>query len=152
MACTENIYVERLIIWDKYVSSHFLHLILKVYLLIFLFCSNRYENIHPRANPHDMCTSKHFAEFIGQGVQGMINENATVATVRAYWRQFTSSWAQRTFDPILEHIKKSITTVSLLLLLILSLFIQSFALSIEHSRINIVHKWGPTEKDWPLNN
>jgi hypothetical protein len=58
---------------------------------MFVLCSNRYEKGHPRADPYNICISKHFVELIGRGTEGMLDENTTVVSIYAKWRRFTNS-------------------------------------------------------------
>ncbi|KAK3935358.1 hypothetical protein QBC46DRAFT_453540 [Diplogelasinospora grovesii] len=53
-----------------------------------------YKTTHATADPHNLKTLKHFAEFMANSIEGVLDPNGkpTVQTVRNYFRCFVSGW------------------------------------------------------------
>jgi hypothetical protein len=54
----------------------------------------RYKTTHPEVTPHSLKSLKHFAKFMAQSIEGVLDPDGmpTVQTVRNYFRCFASGW------------------------------------------------------------
>jgi hypothetical protein len=73
----------------------------------------RYEKDHLGATLCDLRTLKHFVELLAKSADSVLEEKATVDTVRGYARRFTLGYERETGICIPEQVRKLVTNVSI---------------------------------------